>query len=109
MKINKIACRLEVWRGRREELDAQLDALRAVLNPSPENPLFDAIDEIFTGYTVTTSQIIGDEGGWLLWYWQDRQMGRNPGDAILEEGAAPIRVDRDLRTLAKVIAWRPEA
>lgn len=35
MKINKIACRLEVWRGRREELDAQLDALRAILNPSP--------------------------------------------------------------------------
>lgn len=109
MKINEIACTLEMWRGRREELDAQLDALRAVLNPSPENPLFDAIEEIFTGYTVATAQLIGDEAEWLFWYWQEREMGKHPGEVVLKAGSEPIRVDRDLRTLAKVIAWRPEA
>lgn len=103
----EIACMLEVWRSRREALDAQLDALRAVLNPTPENPLFDAIEEVFMGYTVTTSQIVGDKAEWLCWYWQERQMGKHPGEVVLATGAAPIRVDRDLRTLARVIAWRP--
>ena len=103
MTIAEIARALEMWRGRREELDAQLDALRAVLNPTPENPLCDAIEEVFMAYTVSLSKLIGDADDWLIWYWQERQMGRNPSYVIPAAGAAPIHVGRNLRTLARVI------
>ena len=102
-KLGKIARSLEKWRGRREELDAQLDALRAVLNPTPGNPLCDAIEEIFMAYTVVLSELIGDTDEWLIWYWQERQMGRNPSYVIPAAGAEPIHVGRNLRTLARVI------
>lgn len=108
MRPNEIACALEMWRGRREELDDQLDALRAVLNPTPENPLCDAIEEVWIGYTVTLSQIIGDTGEWLQWYWLECQMGNKPGEVIPAEGAAPILCGRDLRDLVRVITWGRE-
>lgn len=105
MKPNEIACSLEMWRGRREALDAQLDALDAVLKTTPENPLREAIEGIWMGYTVAMSQLIGDKAEWLQWYWLERQMGNKPGDVHPAEGAAKITVTRDVLTLANVIAW----
>lgn len=105
----EITALLEVWRSRREALDAQLDALRAVINPTPENPLADAIEEIWNGYTVTIGRLIGDKADWLEWYWIDRQMGNHPGDVTLATETDAVRVDRDLRTLARVITWSPQA
>lgn len=94
---------LEMWRGRRKALDAQLDALRAVLNISPESPLLDAIEDIWDAYTRELGYGIGDTGEWLAWYQFDCLMGDHPLSAIPKEGAPEILCDSDLRNLARVI------
>jgi hypothetical protein len=108
MTIDELACRLEVWRGRREALDEVLNLLDAATGGTPESPLRDAINEIWMGYTCAQAQLIGDKGEWLFWYCEERAMGHRPGDVFPAEGAAKITVTRDLRTLASVILWGRE-
>jgi len=105
MKINEIACMLEAWRGRREELDAQLDALSALTKAAPECPLFEAIEDVWSAYTVSLGELIGDDAEWLQWYWLECDMGNKPREVTPEEGAAPIVCDRALMSIARVIAW----
>jgi len=105
VNINKLTCTLEVWRGRREALDQILTTLDSATGSNPESPLREAIGEIWTGYTSTLAQVIGDQGEWLFWYCDERDMGNQPGDVYPAEGAGKITVTRDLRTLASVILW----
>lgn len=106
MHINEIACMLEAWRGRREALDAQLDALSLLTMAAPECPLFSAIEDIWMAYTVSVSQIVGDKAEWLQWYWLERDMGNKPGEVTVsgQNGIEAIVVDKDIRSLAEVIA-----
>jgi hypothetical protein len=41
-----------------------------------ENPLFDTIEDIFTTYTDTVSELVGDCNQWLDWYRFETDMGR---------------------------------
>lgn len=106
MQINEIACTLEAWRGRREALDAQLDALSLLTMAAPECPLYSAIEDIWMAYTVSISQNVGDKAEWLQWYWLERDMGSKPGEVTVsdQDGAETIVVGKNIRSLAEVIA-----
>jgi hypothetical protein len=105
MRSTEIACRLECWRGRREELDAQLDSLRALTMAAPECPLFEAVEDVWEAYTASLRELVGDDAEWLNWYWLECDMGNKPKEVVPGEGAAPIFCDRNLMNLARVIAW----
>ena len=75
--------------------EKEIDALIEI-GFRPEARLFEAINNALEALTNATAQIVGDESGWLDWYWLDCRMGRNPLEAGLSDDLRKICTLDDL-------------
>lgn len=104
---------LTAWHAAMVNMDAQYDALNALVGLSPESPFPDAINRLQSLATDMTAKAVGDDGAWLNYYWLECQMGKGMfsgghGMAIIDGKEYPIRT---LKQLARVIVAyaKPEA
>lgn len=106
MNAADILPKLEAWRDAIVQMDAQYDALNAVVGLSPESPFLDAIHRLQELVTDTTAETVGDSDGWMSYYWLECRMGKGfygggHGSATIRGKKYPIRT---LKQLAAVIA-----
>lgn len=101
MNIDEIVRRLEWWKKRHTELEAQYQGFKALTDVSPDCPLFNMVFKLWDAYTVAVSEIIGDKDEWLNWYEMECDMGKNTKEVKLPNGKL-IKV-KTLRQLARVI------
>jgi hypothetical protein len=71
-----IRAKLDKWQSAMLAVEAQYDALAAVVGCMPESPLFDAIGQLKSSYTNAVAQLVGDDREWLEWWWLDCDLGR---------------------------------
>ena len=86
---------LRIWHEAVTESEKEIDALIEI-GFRPESRLFTAINNALEALTAATSQIVGDESGWLDWYWLDCRMGRNPLEAGFSDDLRKICTLDDL-------------
>ena len=103
MSKEEILRHLEVWSAQHKANRAAYDGLKAVLNISPENQIFDAIFFTFDEYTNALEMAFGIAGhGWLSWFCGDNEMGANAFEATPRSGFKSRKV-KTLKDLAKLI------
>jgi hypothetical protein len=71
-----IRAKLGKWQNAMMEVEAQYDALAAVVGCVPESPLFEAISRLKSAYTNAVAQLVCDEHEWLEWWWLECDFGR---------------------------------
>ncbi len=99
---------LKAWAERHAALHAQMDALAAPFGGSIDGPLFDAVWQVWDGYTEALAREIGDHEGWLAWFHDENDMGRKAMD-VETVGGMKCKV-RGIKQLARIIAFnRPAA
>lgn len=101
MDAEQITKRLKCWKRRHAELMDVYDAMGQLTGADRYSTLFAPIFDIWTAYTVATSELIGDKAEWLQWYEVECDMGRAPMMVDLSDGRE-IEV-KTLRQLATVI------
>ena len=101
MDVEQIIKRLKCWKRRRAELMAVYNAMGKLTGADQYSTLFAPIFDIWTAYTVATSELIGDKAEWLQWYEVECDMGRDPMMVDLSDGRE-IEV-KTLRQLVTVI------
>lgn len=103
MSRAEILRHLEVWAAQYKANCAAYDGLKAALNISPENQVFDAIFATFDEYTNALEIAFGAAGcGWLSWYCFDNDMGKRAFDAC-PGSKYKTREVKTLKDLARLI------
>lgn len=92
---------LQAWKARHAELHKQMTALASLTGNSYDTPFCTAIWETWNAYTATLARLIGDTGGWLVWFEEENAMGAKGLE--VESWTRTVKV-RTLRQLASVIA-----
>lgn len=105
MTFDQTLTRLEVWQKRQKELTKQYEKLRAMTGAMPDCELLRPIFDIWMGYTVAVSELIGDKDEWLQWYEFECDMGRKPMAVTMPNGVS-IKV-KNIKQLARVIVSDP--
>lgn len=82
MGVEQITKRLKCWKRRHAELMSVYNAMSQLTGADRYSTLFELIFDLWTAYTVATSELIGDKEEWLQWYEIDCDMGRAPADAL---------------------------
>ena len=96
------------WMERVQAANAQLVLLSDMTGDlNYDAPLPAAIEALIEGYTAALSQIIGDEGDWLEYFWIDCALGKNPLAVIPDENCEEIKITGP-EALAGVICWDRE-
>lgn len=101
MDAKQITKRLKLWKRRHAKLMSVYNAMSQLTGADRYSTLFELIFDLWTAYTVATSELIGDKEEWLQWYEIDCDMGRAPRMVVLLDGRE-IEV-KTLRQLAMVI------
>lgn len=101
MTRDQILAHLQTWQQATAELDAQMDALAAIVGMQPESPLREAVGAVWDHYTYTLADLLG-ASDWLDWYYFECAMGAKTMKASPYEGA-PMRPIDSLEALAKII------
>lgn len=101
MKLEHIENRLRHWKRRYAEMDSAYEKFRQLTGAMPDSKLWKPFFDIWTDYTVSVSELIGDKDEWLQWYQYECHMGKRPMKVILK-GGQELEV-RTLRHLARVI------
>lgn len=94
-KAKKLAI-LTRWQKAIEEADANFDPVVEILGLIPESPLIEAFWCTQSVLTDTTSDLLNDGNGWLVWFWLENDMGRKGLEAGTEAEKRPIRTLDDL-------------
>lgn len=102
MDAEQITKRLKCWKRRHAELMSVYNAMSQLTGADRYSTLFEPIFDLWTAYTVATSELIGDKEEWLQWYEIECEMGKTPLMAIFS-GRGAIKV-KTLRQLATLIA-----
>lgn len=92
---------LERWQERMQEIEAQMDALGALLQHAPEAPLPNAVGALMSAYTHNVSRLIGCSDEWLTAWWLEHSFGERPMRAGLT--GEPLRTITTLTELVRLI------
>ncbi|MDY0071860.1 MAG: hypothetical protein RBR77_04340 [Thauera sp.] len=85
MTRDELITLLKKWQDTHTRLEAQMDALTAVVHMAPESPLFEAVWAAWDGYTDMLARTVGDGGDWLAYYCWECRMGENPLEVHLTD------------------------
>lgn len=69
---------LDDWQEEHDAIERVMTDIEAVFGLDPGCPLNNAVWSLFEAYTETLAVEIGDMGGWMLYYWRECRMGKQP-------------------------------
>jgi hypothetical protein len=90
--------KLEKWQKTIEETDMQIDRLRDFFG-CVDCEFLDAMEKLQCDYTKAVAEIVGDDSGWLIWYWLDNSMGEYGREAGYDGNLSCIYSLQDLCAL----------
>ena len=96
MTTNEIKAHLYDWATERERIDSILKPFEALSGTLADAPLVDAMDLVFSAYTRTLAELLGDDPGHLDWFWIENDMGKAELDAGYDDDIRPIKSLDDL-------------
>lgn len=100
-RVAEILPVLAEWAATITAMEREITPLRAMFK-FVESPLTDAIYTLADRYTQAIALQVGDTGGWLDYYWNERDMGRR-GPTTVTAWGVEIRLST-VRDLARLIA-----
>lgn len=98
MKIQKESARfiIEEWQKAIQRSDAlMLPAVNALRLP-PESPPWVAVQALQATLTTVCAALVDDKYEWLVWYWQENDMGARGHEAGPTGNTRPIKTIDDL-------------
>ena len=91
-----------------QEADRQVKAIGELFGDLDyDAPLPAAIEDLISDYTAALSQIIGDKGDWLEYFWIDCAPVKNPLAVIPDDNCEEIKIDGP-EAIALAICWDRE-
>lgn len=96
----KIEEKLDEWKRHHDAMMGAFDSLNKMTGATPDCELMRPMFLVWTAYTASVSELIGDQDGWLDWYQFDCDMGKKSKKSYFN--GKEIQVST-LRHLAQVI------
>lgn len=75
--LEEVLTILKEWEKMQSAIDKSYNQYYKITNSPPDSPLWQPVHNISGAYTAAISKVVGDAEGWLDWYDQDNDMGRN--------------------------------
>jgi hypothetical protein len=94
--------RLNRWVEDHSRMDAQMQALKAVVGMLAGSPLFHAVWDMFDSYTEAVAANVGDTQKWLDWYLWENDMGKKWLKVRTGPDTEPIIVDSTEKLLCVI-------
>lgn len=66
---------LNDWHYQHDRITELMDGMGKSIGLLPEGPLFETVWGMFDAYTKSISELVGDKGDWLAWYYLENDMG----------------------------------
>lgn len=97
MTANEIKAHIYDWATERERIDNILKPFEELSGTLADSPLVDVMDLVFSAYTRTLAELLGDdEIGHLDWFWLENDMGKAEHEAGYDDDIRPIKTLDDL-------------
>ena len=102
MKLKEIKTEITRWIAVMRDINSVVDSITGYTCADPESPMMRPICETMSAYTNAVSRIIGDDSEFLIWYWLECDMGREPHAARVS-GDADFTMIKTPSDLARII------
>jgi len=103
MNQNEIAAELNQWKMTIESMDKATDKFHDLVGMNPDSAFFQPIYRMMELYTKAVAKIVGDEDGWLQWFWLECDMCRKKGYEAKLGTDKDFRIITSIKDLAKLI------
>ena len=98
--------RINRWVEDHSRMEAQMQALKAVVGMLSGCPLFHAVWDMFDSYTEAVAANVGDTQKWLDWYAWENDMGKKGLGASPNADTEPIVVDSTEKLLWAIEGYK---
>ena len=82
---------LTEWSLMLQEQAAFYDDVADLFGCNPESKVFDAMFRCAEAYTKALAVLVGDNDGWLFYYWHECDLGNSPGQVIMNGEAFALQ------------------
>jgi len=103
MNQNEIAAELNRWKTMIESMEKATDKFHVLVGTCPDSEFFTPIYKMMELYTKAVAKIVGDEDGWLQWFWLECDMCRKKSYEAKINSESDFITVRNVRDLAKII------
>ena len=90
---------LNDWHYQYDRITELMDGMTKAIGVLPEGLFSETVWGLFDSYTKAISDLVGDKGGWLNWYYLENNMGAKGMNAGYDGKTKPIKNKLDLRAL----------
>ena len=102
MKLKEIKVEITRWIAVMHDINEVVDSITGYTGADLDSPMMRPICEMMSAYTKAVSVTIGDQDDFLMWYWLDCDMGKEPHKARLA-GWSEFRMIKTPSDLARLI------
>ena len=90
---------LHIWESGISDSEDAFDPLIELLGLQPEGPLCEMVWNAQSALTSMAAASLGDEEGWLAWYWLENDMGKKEMKAGYDGNLKKVKSLQDLMEL----------
>lgn len=92
----KIEEKLDEWKRHHDALIGAFSSLNKLTGATPDCALMRPIFDVWSAYTASVSELIGDQDQWLDWYQFECDMGEKPQKAYFNGKETQVLTISDL-------------